>query len=83
MTCQTTILGEANLCGVKSQEGAQGEGAEVDLKERAERGVERVAVRGMALAKASPTGRVKMLGTSADHLGVRNHLLYLYLNATR
>lgn len=83
MTYQTTILEEANLCGAKNQEGAQGEEVEVDLKERAGQGVERVAGRGMALAKASPTDRVRMLGTSADHLGVRNHLLYLYLNATR
>ena len=83
MICQTTILEEENLCVVKSRVGVQGEGVEVGLKARVERGVGKGAERGTALAKASPTDRVKTLGTNADHLGARNQLLYLYLNAAR
>lgn len=83
MICQTTILEEENLCVVKSRVGVQGEGVEVGLKERVERGVGKGAERGTALAKASPTDRGKTLGTNADHLGARNQLLYLYLNAAR
>ena len=77
MICRTTILGAENLCVVKSREGVQGEGVGVDLKERAVRGVERVAGRGMALAKASPTDLGKTRGTSADHLEAPNRLLFI------